>query len=148
MRLLKCATPVKAKTSAPAPDLPTSCAALTWRGVETATRTGSRERGSGRRQTLDRQQDRGESLHRRGRNDSGTVWATPLGQGEVEICHRWLPFSLSKARWFPFSLSHGPQICLAVTRSKESLAPILIRNWPPISLTNTTGYIGRIIPDL
>jgi hypothetical protein len=21
----------------------------------------------------------------------------------VEICHRWLPFSLSQARWFPFS---------------------------------------------
>jgi len=81
MRLLKCATPVKAKTSAPAPCLSTSCAALTWRGVEAATRTGSRERGSGRRQTLDRQQDRGEPLHRRGRNDSGTVWATPLEQG-------------------------------------------------------------------
>ncbi len=58
MRLLKYATPVKAKTSAPAPDLPTSCAALTWRGFETATRTGGRERGSGLRQTLDRQQDR------------------------------------------------------------------------------------------
>ena len=61
MRLLKYATPVKAKTSAPAPDLSTSCAALTWRGVEAATRTGSRERGSGRRQTLDRQQDRGRA---------------------------------------------------------------------------------------
>gem|GEM_PF-5224870 len=59
MRLLKCATPVKAKTSAPAPDLSASCAALTWRGVEAATRTGSRERGGGRRQTLDRQQNRG-----------------------------------------------------------------------------------------
>ncbi len=61
MRLLKCATPVKAKTSAPAPELPTSCAALTWRGVERATRTGSRERGRGRRQTLDRQQDPGRA---------------------------------------------------------------------------------------
>src|SRR6266566_894372 len=59
MRLLKCATPVKAKTSAPAPCLCTSCAALTWRGVEAATRTGSRERGSGPRQTLDRQQNGG-----------------------------------------------------------------------------------------
>ena len=61
MRLLKSATPVKAKTSAPAPSFPTSCAALTWRGLETATRTGSRERGRGRRQTLDRQQDRGRA---------------------------------------------------------------------------------------
>jgi len=61
VRLLKCATPVKAKTSAPAPDLSASCAALTWRGVETATRTGSRERGGGRRQTLDRQQDSGRA---------------------------------------------------------------------------------------
>jgi hypothetical protein len=78
VRLLKSATPVKAKTSAPTPCFPTSCAALTWRGVEAATRTGSRERGGGLRQTLDRQQDRGELLHRRGRNESGTVWATPL----------------------------------------------------------------------
>src|SRR6266496_280226 len=61
MRLLKCATPVKAKTSAPAPCLSTSCAALTWRGVEAATRTGSRERGSGLRQTLDWQLDRGRT---------------------------------------------------------------------------------------
>ena len=57
MRLLKCATPVKAKTSAPAPCLCTTCAALTWRGGEAATRTGSRERGGGPRQTLDRQQN-------------------------------------------------------------------------------------------
>jgi len=59
VRLLKCATPVKAKTSAPAPDLPASCAALTWRGLATATRTGSRDRGGGRRQTLDRQENTG-----------------------------------------------------------------------------------------
>ena len=61
MRLLKCATPVKAKTSAPSPHPTSSCAALTWRGFEAATRTGSRERGSGRRQTLDRQQDSGRA---------------------------------------------------------------------------------------
>ena len=61
MRLLKSATPVKAKTSAPTAALPSSCAALTWRGLLKATRTGSRERGSGRRQTLDRQQDRGRA---------------------------------------------------------------------------------------
>jgi hypothetical protein len=61
VRLLKYATPVKAKTSAPTPGFPTSCAALTWRGVEAATRTGSRERGGGLRQTLDRQQDTGRA---------------------------------------------------------------------------------------
>ena len=61
MRLLKGATPVKAKTSAPSLRPPSSCAALTWRGFEAATRTGSRERGSGRRQTLDRQQDSGRA---------------------------------------------------------------------------------------
>lgn len=99
MRLLKYATPVKAKTSAPAPELPTSCATLTWRGFETATRTGSRERGSGRRQTLDRQQDRGSLCIVGGGNDSGTVWATPLEQGGVEICHRWLPFSAHPNIW-------------------------------------------------
>lgn len=108
MGLLKCATPVKAKTSAPAPDLSASCAALTWRGVEAATRTGSRERGGGRRQTLDRQQDWGELLHRRGRNDSGTVWATPLEQAGVEICHRWLPFSFSKSQVVPFFIVTWP----------------------------------------
>jgi hypothetical protein len=61
VRLWKYATPVKAKTSAPTPDLPRSCAALTGRGLGRATRTGSRERGRGLRQTLDRQQDRGAS---------------------------------------------------------------------------------------
>ena len=80
MRLLKCATPVKAKTSAPAPSRPASCTALTWRGVEAATRTGSRERGGGPRQTLDRQQAWGELPHGWRRNESGTAWATPLEQ--------------------------------------------------------------------
>ncbi len=79
MRLLKCATPVKAKTSAPAPDLSASCAALTWRGLEAATRTGSRERGRGRRQTLDRQQDRGELLHRRGKDRFGNRLGDSVG---------------------------------------------------------------------
>ena len=76
MRLLKYATPVKAKTSAPAPSFPASCAALTWRGEGSATRTGSRERGGGRRQTLGRQQDRGDPLHRRG---GGTI-REPFGR--------------------------------------------------------------------
>jgi hypothetical protein len=90
VRLLKCATPVKAQARAPAPSRPTSCAALT--GVDAATRTGSRERGGGLRQTLDRQQERGESPPGRGRNDSGTAWATPLEQGGEERCWKWLPF--------------------------------------------------------
>ena len=79
MRLLKCATPVKAKTSAPAPDLPASCAALTWRGLATATRTGSRERGGGRRQTLDRQQEVGEPLHRQGKERFGNRLGDSVG---------------------------------------------------------------------
>ena len=68
-------TPVKAKTSAPAPDLPTSCAALTRRGLVAATHTGSRERGGGLRQTLEQARARG---HGRQRGDAGTAWATPL----------------------------------------------------------------------
>src|SRR5258708_14338340 len=70
-------TPVKAKTSAPAPDLRTSCAALTRRGLVTATHTGSRERGGGLRQTLEQARARG---HVRQRGDAGTAWATPLAQ--------------------------------------------------------------------
>jgi hypothetical protein len=54
VRLFKYATPVKAKTSAPLPLLHTTCAALTWRGLGKLTRTGSRGRGRGLRQTLDR----------------------------------------------------------------------------------------------
>ena len=80
MRLLKSATPVKAKTSAPPPDRLASCAALTWRGFEEATHTGSRERGGGRRQTLDRQGQRREPLTVGKKDATGTVWATPLGQ--------------------------------------------------------------------
>src|SRR5258707_11890401 len=71
-------TPVKAKTSAPAPDLPASCAALTRRGLVPATHTGSRERGGGLRQTLEQARDRG---HVRQRGDAGTAAATPLPQG-------------------------------------------------------------------
>ena len=134
MRLLKCATPVKAKTSAPAPCTSASCAALTWRGVEAATRTGSRERGGGRRQTLDRQQDRGELLHRRRRNASGTVWATPLEQAGVEICHRWLPFWLAQSqvvpffvvRWPPNLMSSDTFTRIAGPDSDSKLAPNII----------------------
>jgi len=73
----KCTTPVKAKTSAPAPDLPTSCAALTRRGLRAATHTGSRERGGGLRQTLEQARAKG---HVRQRGDAGTARATPLAQ--------------------------------------------------------------------
>ena len=71
-------TPVKAKTSAPAPDLPTSCAALTRRGLLEATHTGSRERGGGLRQTLDRQAGTRDRLTVGRKDAPGTVWATPL----------------------------------------------------------------------
>jgi hypothetical protein len=80
VRLCKYATPVKAKTSAPLPLPRTACAALTWRGLGELIRTGSRGRGRGLRQTLDRQaQQRGRLTVGR-KDDSGTVWATPLGR--------------------------------------------------------------------
>ncbi len=76
-------TPVKAKTSVqrPSPFAATTaclCTALTRRGLLPSTHTGSRERGGGLRQTLDRQvpQRRRFTV---GREDAtGTVWATPL----------------------------------------------------------------------
>ena len=71
-------TPVKAKTIAPTPDLPTTCAALTRRGLERATHTGSRERGVGLRQTLDWQVGAWERLTVGRKDATGTVWATPL----------------------------------------------------------------------
>ncbi len=74
----KSTTPVKAKTSAPAPDLPTTCTALTRCGLVEATHTGSRERGGGLRQTLERQ-ERQRARLTVGRGDTtGTAWATPL----------------------------------------------------------------------
>jgi hypothetical protein len=71
----KSPTPVKAKTSAPAAVFPTSCAALTRRGLLSSTHTGSRERGGGLRQTLEQARARG---HVRQRGNAGTAWATPL----------------------------------------------------------------------
>ena len=73
----KCTTPVKAKTSAPTPSSPASCAALTGRGLEEGTHTGSRERGVGPRQTLERH---GPRLTVGSRTTAGTGWATPLEQ--------------------------------------------------------------------
>src|SRR5713101_4901543 len=69
---------LKAKTSAPAPDLPTSCAALTRCGLWPATHTGSRERGGGLRQTLERQMPAREGFMVGRRETTGTAWATPL----------------------------------------------------------------------
>jgi hypothetical protein len=76
----KSSTPVtlKAKTSAPVPVLPTSCAALTRRGLWQATHSGSRERGGGLRQTLDRQAGTQERLTVGRKDAPGTVWANPL----------------------------------------------------------------------
>jgi len=39
--------------------------------------------------------------------------------------------------WLPFSLSNGPRIRLSLPRKKVIMAPILIGNWSPISLTKT-----------
>ncbi len=78
----KSTTPVKAKTSAPTSDRFPSCAALTRRGLEEVTHTGSRERGVGPRQTLERHGERRTI----GRGDvSGTAWATPLEQGRPAL---------------------------------------------------------------
>ena len=58
--------------------LPPSCAALTRRGLEPATHTGSRERGGGLRQTLECQELQRVRLTA-GRTDAtGTAWAAPL----------------------------------------------------------------------
>jgi hypothetical protein len=96
VRLLKCATPVKAKTSAPAPCLCTSCAALTWRGGEAATRTGSRERGGGRRQTLDRQQNGGRSSAPLGRERFGNRLGDSVGARRGGDMPQVAPFLVSK----------------------------------------------------
>ena len=120
MRLGKCATPVKAKTSAPAPSFLTACAALTWRGFEEATRTGSRERGGGWRQTLDRQQNRGRSSASGGER----TLREPFGRlrWSKDGC-RQAPggplFREQKARWLPFSLSCGPQIFGLILKLSE-----------------------------
>ena len=76
----KSTTPVKAKTSAPTPGRFTSCAALTRRGLEEVTHTGSRERGGGLRQTLERQERHQVQLTVSREDATGTAWATPLGQ--------------------------------------------------------------------
>ena len=106
MRLLKCATPVKAKTSAPAPNLSASCAALTWRGVEAATRTGSRERGGGRRQTLDRQQNPGRRSALLGegtlREPFGRLRWSKDGADMLQVA----PFFVSKNQVVPFFRCH------------------------------------------
>ena len=98
MRLLKCATPVKAKASAPAPDLPASGAALTWRGLARATRTGSRERGGGLRQTLERQELQRDRLTVGRKDAPGTVWATPLGHRLPALARGFAALSVPTGR--------------------------------------------------
>ncbi|GHO72654.1 hypothetical protein KSD_04250 [Ktedonobacter sp. SOSP1-85] len=63
---------------APTSDHLTSCAALTWCGLQRATHTGSRERGGGLRQTLERRAGAQDRLTVCNRNTAGTAWATPL----------------------------------------------------------------------
>ncbi len=98
----KCTTPVKAKTSAPTPERATSCAALTRRGLEEVTHTGSRERGVGLRQTLERDFERLTG----GLGDrAGTVWATPLEQRRPALARDLAALNLltgaggSRAAW-------------------------------------------------
>jgi hypothetical protein len=79
----KSTTPVKAKTSGLRPATPVQTPpglgpALTRRGLEPVTHTGSRERGGGLRQTVERQ-DLQRERRTVGRKDAtGTAWATPL----------------------------------------------------------------------
>ncbi len=93
----KCTTPVKAKTSAPATAPSTSCAALTRRGLWSVPHTGSRERGGGLRQTLERDFER-LTL---GKGDAaGTAWATPLEQGHLALARDLAALNTSTgARW-------------------------------------------------
>ena len=79
----KSTTPVKAKTSvlrpaAPVPAPAGLSTALTRRGLLPVTHTGSRERGVGLRQTLERQERQRERLTVGRRDAAGTAWATPL----------------------------------------------------------------------
>jgi len=79
----KSTTPVKAKTSVHSPAAPVHtptglCTALTRRGLVSATHTGSRERGGGLRQTLERLDLQQERLTVGRRDATGTDWATPL----------------------------------------------------------------------
>ena len=139
MRLLKYATPVKAKTSAPSPHPTSSCAALTWRGVEGATRTGSRERGSGRRQTLDRQQNRGELLHCRGKERFGNRLGDSVGARRSGDMPQVAPFFVRKSQvvhffvvtWPPNLSSSDIFKEIAGPDSDEKVAPNIIDKYIP-----------------
>ncbi len=79
----KSTTPVKAKTSGLRPAAPIHMPlglspALTRRGLVSATHTGSRERGGGLRQTLERQELQRDGLTVGRKAATGTAWATPL----------------------------------------------------------------------
>jgi hypothetical protein len=82
--------------------------ALTRRGLAQLTRIGSRERGAGCGRRWTGSRTAGEPPHRRGSNESGTGWATPLEQGWVQLCSRWLPFSLAKSHLAPFFVVTWP----------------------------------------
>jgi hypothetical protein len=79
----KSTTPVKAKTSGLRPAAlihtpPGLSPALTRRGLVLVTHTGSRERGGGLRQTLERQELQRDRLTVDEQSVTGTGWATPL----------------------------------------------------------------------
>src|SRR6266487_3739537 len=86
-------TPVKAKTSGPPHHSSTSCPALTWRGLGEATRTGSRGRGRGLRQTLGRHT--AGTAHVRQRERFGDRLGDSVGQGP------WPPPCYSSCFVFP-----------------------------------------------
>ena len=92
----KSTTPVKAKTSAPTPTHTTSCAALTRRGLLPATHTGSRERGGGLRQTLERQHLQQRRLTVGRKDAPGTVWATPLEHRFAALAMDFAALSIPK----------------------------------------------------
>jgi hypothetical protein len=79
----------RARTRLPRPPR----AALTWRGGEAATRTDSAET---RWQTLDRQQDRGELLHCRGKQRFGNRLGDSVGASRGGGLPQVAPFFVSK----------------------------------------------------
>src|SRR5258708_23629032 len=69
---------LKAKTSVPPLLNHSSYTALTRCGLVEASHTGSRERGGGLRQTVERQEPLRERPIGARSNTTGNVWATPL----------------------------------------------------------------------
>jgi len=98
-------------------------AALTWRGEGWATRTGSRERGGGQRQTLDRQQDRGDPLHRRGKGRFGNRLGDSVGARRGGDRPQVAPFFISKKSVAPFFGSSSQKVSLVACDEKTSGIP-------------------------